>query len=105
MRYNARKLGNLRTSPLGLWLLEQSEIKTTITGILVVCRKSLTLRSVFWLEFSDSSHVVLNAEKWREVLSDVIDPERCVVGYVRSTDVAPDFSGRERRGTPADRRG
>ena len=60
-----------------------------------------------WLEFSDSSHVVLNSDKWREVLSDVIDPERCVVGYVRSTDISPDFAGRERerRGSPADRRG
>lgn len=60
-----------------------------------------------WLEFSDSSHVVLNSDKWREVLSDVIDPERCVVGYVRSTDISPDFAGRERerRGSAADRKG
>jgi len=57
-----------------------------------------------WLEFSDSSHVVLNSDKWREVLSDVIDPERCVVGYVRSTDVAPTFGRGERHGSPADRR-
>ncbi|WP_261843577.1 hypothetical protein [Aliamphritea ceti] len=58
-----------------------------------------------WLYFSDSSHVVLNAEKWQQVLGDVIDPERCVVGYVRSTDVSPDFAGRKRMGSPADRRG
>ena len=57
-----------------------------------------------WLEFSDSSHVVLNSDKWQEVLSDVVDPERCVVGYVRSTDVTPSFSRNERRGSPADRR-
>jgi len=57
-----------------------------------------------WLEFSDSSHVLLNSDKWREVLSEVIDPERCVVGYVRSTDVAPTFGRSERRGSPADRR-
>ena len=57
-----------------------------------------------WLEFSDSSHVVLNSDKWREVLSEVVDPERCVVGYVRSTDVAPSFGSQERRGSPADRR-
>lgn len=57
-----------------------------------------------WLEFSDSSHVVLNSDKWREVLSEVVDPERCVVGYVRSTDVVPSFGNRERSGTAADRR-
>jgi len=70
-----------------------------------VRRKVKSMVENGWLEFSDSSHVVLNADKWREVLSDVIDPERCVVGYVRSTDVSPDFSGRERRGSAADRRG
>ena len=39
-------MGNLRISPLLLWLSERSEIKATITGILVVCLKSLTLRPV-----------------------------------------------------------
>ena len=69
-----------------------------------VRRKVKSMVENEWLYFSDSSHVVLNAEKWQQVLGDVIDPERCVVGYVRSTDVSPDFAGRKRMGTAADRR-
>jgi len=69
-----------------------------------VRRKVKSMVENGWLEFSDSSHVVLNSDKWREVLGEVVDPERCVVGYVRSTDISPDFAGRERRGSAADRR-
>ena len=107
---------------ISLWALRQRETEeqpevagfscnnhsiSIATGIPyeTVRRKVKSMVENGWLEFSDSSHVVLNADKWREVLNEVIDPERCVVGYVRSTDVVPDFSGRERRGTPADRRG
>jgi hypothetical protein len=39
------KLRSLRTSLLRLWLSERLEIKATITGILIVRRKSLTPRS------------------------------------------------------------
>lgn len=69
-----------------------------------VRRKMKSMVENGWLEFSDSSHVVLNADKWQAVLGEVIDPERCVVGYVRSTDVSPSLSSGERRGSPADRR-
>ncbi len=40
-----RCLGNLRTSQTHLWLSERFELTTTITGMLVACRKSLTKRS------------------------------------------------------------